>query len=121
MSVTVDLDSLGEALEDFTFAYLVTVGDDHRAHTVAVTPVLSGQDLRIGPVGNRTRRNATADPAVTLVWPPREPGGYTLIVDGDATVNDDGVSIRPTGAVLHRPATPGVPTASGCGDDCVPL
>ncbi|PRC51529.1 hypothetical protein C6A85_63615, partial [Mycobacterium sp. ITM-2017-0098] len=56
----------------------------------------------------------------TLVWPPREPGGYTLIVDGAASASGDGLSIQPTGAVLHRPATPGTPTASGCGDDCDP-
>ena len=36
MSVKVDLDQLA----DFAFAYLVTVGDDDRAHTMAVEPVL---------------------------------------------------------------------------------
>ena len=41
MSVKVDLDQLADALADFTFAYLVTVGDDYRAHTVAVEPVLA--------------------------------------------------------------------------------
>jgi len=75
--------------------------------------------LRIGGVGNSTRRNAGAHPAVTLVWPPRDPGGYSLIVDGRAAVAGDGVTVDPTGAVLHRPAVPGTPTASGCGDDCV--
>ncbi|MDF2825563.1 MAG: hypothetical protein K0R68_2971, partial [Mycobacterium sp.] len=39
MSVKVDLDGLAEVLADFAFAYLITVGDDHRAHTVAVDPV----------------------------------------------------------------------------------
>ncbi len=121
MSVKVDLDTLAEALGDFSFAYLITVGDDYRAHTVAVDPVLASGAFGIGSVGNSTRRNAAAHPAVTLVWPPREPGGYTLIVDGSADVTGDGVSIRPTGAVLHRPAVAGTPTASGCGDDCVPI
>jgi len=124
MSVKVDLDTLAEALGDFSFAYLVTVGDDYRAHTVAVDPVLTDGTLRLGSAGNSTRRNATAHPDVTLVWPPRTAGGYTLIVDGRATVDgadEGGLRIQPTGAVLHRPATPGAPTASGCGDDCVPL
>ena len=121
MSVKVDLDTLAQALADFSFAYLVTVGDDYRAHTVAVAPVLTYGALQLGSAGNSTRRNASAHPDVTLVWPPREPGGYTLIIDGRATVDGGGVRIRPTGAVLHRPATPGAPTASGCGDDCVPL
>jgi hypothetical protein len=121
MSVKVDLEQLATTLADFTFAYLVTVGDDFRAHTVAVTPVLDNGVVGVGSVGNSTRRNATRHPDVTLVWPPRETGGYTLIVDGAANVADDAVTIEPTGAVLHRPAASGAPTASGCGDDCVPL
>jgi hypothetical protein len=121
MSVKVDLDGLADALGDFSFAYLVTVGDDYRAHTVAVGPVLTDGTLHIGSVGNSTRRNAAAHPDVTLVWPPQQSGGYTLIIDGRAEPAADGLTIRPSGAVLHRPATPGTPTASGCGDDCVPL
>ncbi|MDZ4264489.1 MAG: pyridoxamine 5'-phosphate oxidase family protein [Mycobacterium sp.] len=121
MSVKVDLDQLAATMADFTFAYLVTVGDDYRAHTVAVHPVLADGVLGVGRVGNSTRRNAGSHADVTLVWPPREPGGYTLIVDGAATVAGDELTVAPGGAVLHRPATPGSPTASGCGDDCVPL
>ena len=34
MSVRVDLDQLAGTLDDFTFAYLITVGDDFHAHTV---------------------------------------------------------------------------------------
>jgi hypothetical protein len=121
MSVKVDLDQLAEALADFTFAYLITVGDDYRAHTVAVSPSFAGDTFDIGGVGRSTLRNATAHPDVTLVWPPREPGGYTLIVDGRGEHTDAGVTVAPLHAVLHRPATPGTPTASGCGDDCLPL
>lgn len=121
MSVKVDLDMLADTLGDFSYAYLVTVGDDYRAHTVAIQPVLTGDVVRIGSVGNSTRRNAAVHPDVTLVWPPRETGGYTLIIDGRADVAEEGLRITPTGAVLHRPAQPGIPTASGCGDDCVPL
>ena len=38
--------------------------------------------LDVGPVGKSTRKNVAQHDGVTLVWPPREPGGYTLIVDG---------------------------------------
>ncbi len=117
MSVKVDLDKLADALTDFTFAYLVTVSDDFRAHTVAVEPVFDDGIFDVGSVGNSTRRNVSAHPAVTLVWPPGDRGGYTLIIDGQA----DGAQIVPERAVLHRPAAPGTPTASGCGDDCVQL
>lgn len=121
MSVKVDLDKLADELANFAIAYLVTVGDDYHAHTVAVDPVFGEGVLDLGQVGRRTRRNAESHPDITLVWPPREPGGYTLIVDGAAQLTDAELRVVPTGAVLHRPAAPGVPTASGCGDDCVPL
>ena len=46
MSVPVDVGQLAEALSDFTFAYLITVGDDFHAHTVAVDPVLADEPAR---------------------------------------------------------------------------
>jgi hypothetical protein len=121
MSVKVDLDQLAGTLADYPFGYLITVSDDHRAHTVAVDPQLVAGVLDIGSVGTSTRRNALAHPDVTVVWPPREPGGYSLIVDGHGELADERLRVIPQRAVLHRPAVPGVPTASGCGDDCIPL
>jgi hypothetical protein len=122
MSVQVDLDRLADALADFTFAYLVTVGDDYRARTVAVTPVLVDGVLDVGPVGGGTRTNLAAHDGVTLVWPPREPGGYSLIVDGVGRLTDSTLTVAPANAVLHRPAAPNSPaSATGCRDDCVPL
>ena len=124
MSVKVDLDRLADALSDFTFAYLVTVDDGYHAHTVAVEPMLADGMIDVGPVGGGTRNNLAQHDGVTLVWPPREPSGYTLIVDGrgkpiDA---DTALQIVPTRAVLHRKAAPNSPsTATGCLHDCVPL
>lgn len=118
MSVKVDIDQLADALGDYTFAYLVTVGDDFHAHTVAVEPVLADGVLDVGPVGGTTSRNLSLHPAVTLVWPPSEPGGYTLIVDGRA---ESSAKIVPSRAVLHRKAAPDVATKPGCKDDCRPL
>jgi hypothetical protein len=122
MSVKVDLDQLANTLADFTFGYLITVGDDYRAHTVAVDPVLNRGVLEIEPVGKTARRNVTVNDAVTVIWPPREPGGYTLIVDGRAQLSDTSLTIAPQTAVLHRRAAQHSPAAkTGCGDDCVPL
>ncbi len=121
MSVKVDIAQLAGALADFTFAYLVTVDDGYHAHTVAVDPALNDGVLDVGPVGNSTRRNVAAHDGVTLVWPPNEPGGYTLIVDGSARLTDSALSIVPSRAVLHRKAAPGAATKPGCKDDCVPL
>ena len=54
MSVEVDLNQLAGALADFTYAYLITVGGDYRAHTVAVEPVLSDGIFEVGSIGNST-------------------------------------------------------------------
>ncbi len=124
MSVKVDLDQLTEALADYTFAYLVTVGDDYHAHTVAVEPQLGDGVIDVGPVGGSTRRNLTAHGNVTLVWPPSRRGGYTLIVDGHGQPADADAPLHivPSRAVLHRKATPdSPPRPAGCKDDCRPL
>jgi hypothetical protein len=124
MSVKVDLDQLAGALADFTFAYMITVGDDYHAHTVAVEPVLVDGVIDVGPIGKSTRKNVAHHDGVTLVWPPREPGGYTLIVDGHGEPAEAGTSLKvvPNRAVLHRKAAPDSPaTATGCLHDCVPL
>jgi hypothetical protein len=122
MSVKVDLDQLAGALDDFTFAYLITVGDDYRSHTVAVEPVLTDGVIDVGPVGSTTRKHLANHVDVTLVWPPREPGGYTLIVDGRGEHSDSLLHIVPSRAVLHRKAAPDSPAkATGCLHDCVPI
>lgn len=102
MSVKVDLDKLADTLANFSLGYLITVGDEFRAHTVAVVPEFANGVFTIGPLGNTTRRNAGAHDAVTVLWPPREPTGYSLIVDGTAEVSEDSLLLTPTRAVLHR-------------------
>lgn len=128
MSVKVDIDQLAGALADFTFAYLITVGDDFHAHTVAVDPVLTDGVFDVGPVGKSTRRNVGQHRDVTILWPPREPSGYSLIVDGHGSPpdGDAALTVVPTRAVLHRRATTASQTESptgstGCLHDCVPL
>ncbi len=128
MSVQVDLEALGEQLEVFGFAYLLTVGDPPRPHAVAVRPVLVDGVLTVEGLGRRTSANLEARPDVSLVWPPVEEGGYSLIVDGRASVTTDGARVVPAHAVLHRPADHAAATASragttvtGCGNDCVPV
>jgi hypothetical protein len=122
MSVKVDLDQLAGALVDFTFAYLITVDHGYHAHTVAVEPVLTDGILDVGTVGGGTRKNLALHNNVTLVWPPRDPGGYSLIVDGTGHATDTSLRIVPSRAVLHRKAAPDSPaTATGGLHDCVPL
>lgn len=124
MSIPVSLDELRAAIvERGGAAYLLTVSDDGRAHAVHV-PVRWEDGVLAIEVGRRSAANAAARPAVSLLWPVRHAGDYSLIVDGTAVVTDDGaprrVRVRPTAAVLHRAGQPADP-ASTCGADCVPL
>jgi hypothetical protein len=122
MTIRVDLTELTATLADFEYAYLLTVNDEGRAHAVAVTPDLTDGAFRVHDLGRKSVANAAARPLLSLVYPPRDPGGYSLIVDGDATVDGDTVSITPTTAVLHRPAPAGFqPDAGACGSDCQPI
>ncbi|MBO0865596.1 MAG: pyridoxamine 5'-phosphate oxidase family protein [Mycobacterium sp.] len=119
----VDLKRLAGAVGDFPFAYLITVGDDYRAHTVTVEPVLRDGILDVGLIGGRTTKNLADRRDATLLWPPREPGGYSLIVDGRAEVTDAGdetirLGVVPTRALLHRNADSPA-AAKGCLHDCI--
>ena len=121
MTMKVELGELAERLGEYSFAYLVTVGDNGRAHLLAVLPELGGDALTIGGVGKHSLANIATHPTATLVWPPASPEGFSLIVDGAATtgVDDGAIVVTPTKAILHRPAvdTDGKRT----GSDCAPV
>ena len=125
MSILVPLEGLRAAIAARgESAYLLTVGDDGRPHAVHV-PVRWHEDALGADVGKRTAANASARPAaVSLLYPVRTPDDYTLLVDGTASVAQVGdeqrVLVKPSKAVLHRPAAAPDP-ASACGADCVPL
>jgi hypothetical protein len=123
----VDFKRLAAALGDYHFAYLLTVDDEYRVHSVTVTPDLAEGAIDIGPIGSRTRQNVESHRAVTLLWPPSTQGGYSLIVDGVAEVadsDDDAARLRvvPTRALLHRNADPETSGLAQRGlHDCVVL
>jgi hypothetical protein len=119
----VDLQRLAAALDDFPFAYLITVDEDYRVHTVTVEPTMREAIIDVGLIGGRTRKNLAQRADVTLLWPPLEPGGYSLIVDGRAQTSDAGeetarLGVVPTRALLHRDAD-SPSAAKGCLHDCV--
>ena len=124
MSIPVPLDRLRAALKERGgSAYVLTISDDGRPHVVHSAIRWEGDTLA-ADVGTRSAANATARPSVSLLYPVRSDGDYSLIVDGGAAVMalDDGhrLLITPTKAVLHRPA-PAPDPSSPCGADCVPL
>lgn len=119
MSIPVDLDALrGELASRERPAYLITAGDGP-PHLVSV--FLRWADGAFeAPCGRTTARNLSRNPAVSVVVPPDENGGYSLIFDATGEVSGETVRLVPSHAVLHRPAT--APAGSeGCPHDCAPV
>ena len=96
------IEDLESKLSEYPWCYLVTSGEE-RSHLVAVRPTVVQGGLRVA-TGHSSRANVVRNPKVVLTFPPSDAGGYTLLVDGDAHVDGDGVVVVPTWAVLHRPA-----------------
>jgi hypothetical protein len=103
--------------------YLVTVTAGAAPHcgTATVTWGTSDGELTVAPVP-RTWAEAAGLRQVSLLWPPAEPGGYTLIVDGTGTRgqadNGPALTVTVTRAVLHRRGPAPAGSSSPCGSDC---
>ncbi len=97
--------------------FILTVSDAGRPHAVAATVAWDGEEL-VGGCGRSTAANATARAEISFLWPPVEEEGYSLIVDGVATVDDQQIRLRPSKAVLHRSA-PSPDPLKACSSDCV--
>lgn len=102
MSVVVDVADLARVLGDFDTGYLLTVSTTSEVKAVSVAPALVDGALVVSGPGRGSVANAGANPAVTLLFPPRVAGDLTLLVDGTASLDGDDVHVRPTGAVLHK-------------------
>lgn len=126
MSIPVEPADIGKQMEQFgTAAYVLTVRDDATPHIAHLDMRLDGDVLRCG-ASRSAAANVAQRPTISLLWPPFEPGGYSMIVDAEArTVDgDDGLELelRPMSGVLHRPATPATPAAiPNCSSDCASL
>ena len=126
MSIPVEPADIGKQMEQFgTAAYVLTVRDDATPHIAHLDMRLDGDVLRCG-ASRSAAANVAQRPTISLLWPPYEPGGYSMIVDAEARTVDgaDGLELelRPTSGVLHRPAMPATPAANpDCGSDCAPL
>lgn len=121
MSIVVDLAELGQALAQHPTAYLLLSADE-RPHVGEVEVTLRDGVVVVSTPGRTAQRVAPERPAVTLLLPPGEAEGYSLIVDGEAALVDGELHVTPTHAVLHRrPRADSPPSATGCGNDCQPL
>ncbi len=120
MSVAVSLERLGEQLQHFgDWPYVITVSADGQPHAVSVEVAWDGA-VFAGSPGRTTAANAVDRPAaVTLLWTPYEPGGYSLIVDATGSAGPDGIVLTPVTAVLHRTGPPRADSPPSCTSDCV--
>lgn len=115
MSVTVELERLRQEVTRFgSSPYLLTVSDDGRPHATVVRVTWAGNALGAG-VGRRSAANVAERPDVSLLWPPVDEEGFSLIVDGRASVDGERVTVQPERAILHRQRV------DGAGSDCVRL
>jgi hypothetical protein len=110
MSIPVDPDQLAQSVAEYgPTAYLLTCDDDGRPRVSQVTGAISKNRVVVA-AGGSASRNAKARPAVTMLWPPVDDGGFSLIADGVAEVEDPGpgatVEVVVTSAVLHRGGQP---------------
>ena len=102
-------------------AYLLTVAKDG-PHTSSVTIELRGGSIGCA-VGESAGRNMTRAPNVSLFWPPTEPGGYALIVNGSAAIERQATGVTRaeitlTKSVLHRPGARPEDSEGPCANDC---
>jgi hypothetical protein len=101
-------------------AYLLTVGNDG-PHTSHVSVSLRG-DVIACTIGASAAKNISSEPHVSLFWPPREPGGYTMILNGLAAGSSGaGVTtaeITLTKTVLHRAGPQPADSDGPCASDC---
>lgn len=128
MPATPPLDDIRAKIAEFPGdPYLLTVTAEQRPHcgTVAVSWEAGGTRMVVPAPSSWSGSDAAGLRQVSLLWPPAAPGGYSLIIDGDAdAVRQDGetfLALTPRKAVLHRRGTPAAGTTSSCGSDCMPL
>lgn len=123
MSIPVDVTDLTRALGDFGAGYLLSTSPEGRVKAVTIEPEVADGVLHVVGPGRGSCANVADRPAVTALFPPLEPRGYTLLVDGTAEVVGEDVRLTPISAVLHRPAShsDGPEAPGGCGADCAPV
>ena len=114
--------TLAEAISHYgREAYLLTVAKSG-PHTSNVTVELRGGCIGCN-VGASAAKNIAREPNVSLFWPPTEPGGYALIVNGTATsehqlTGTTMAEIILTKSVLHRPGPKPDDSDGPCASDC---
>lgn len=114
------LDELSSVIAEHALGpYLLTVTEDNRPHVGDVTYRWNDGEVLVPAPSSWARSEQLGHLDVSLLWPPNEPGGYSLIVDGRGHAVTSGLAISVSRAVHYRPATS--PDGEPCGADCVPI
>lgn len=105
-------------------AYLLTVGASG-PHTSHVSIALRSGTIDCA-IGGSAARNIKAQPNASRFWPPTEPGGYAMIVNGTAATRQkpNGTTLAEitlTKSVLHRPGPKPADSDGPCSSDCRPI
>src|SRR6478609_8616109 len=98
MSIPVEVADLEHALADFGAGYLLTVGGRGTVKVVTVEPAVQDGVLVVTGPGKGTIVNLAGNAAVTLVFPPLQPRGFTLLVDGTGEAAGEDVRVTPSAA-----------------------
>lgn len=113
MSIRVELADLPQEIAARGPGFLLSSVMDSRPHAAHLHFEVAAADGQVelrADAGRTARGNCGQRPSVTVLWPAAEPGGHSLIVDGEARLDgDEHVVVNAISAVLHRPA----PTADG--------
>lgn len=107
MTILVPMEKLAAVVATFGSAQLLTQPGSGWVKVHTVDPVVvegpNGVAVRVDAEWGSSRRNAEANPQVTLVWASPFRHGWTLLLDGWASVEGEAVIIVPDHAMLHQP------------------
>ena len=117
-------ETLHDVMNDYgADAYLLTVGTNG-PHTSLVT--LNWQEGRLAcTLGKSAARNVASQPNVSLLWPPLETGGDSIVVNALITIAENDphpvASLPLTKAVFHRAGARPEGSTGPCPNDCKPI
>lgn len=105
MTIPVRIEQLAATMSRFGSAQLLTLAADGAVRVHTVDPRFAHEQLHLTSEHRSALDNIARDPRVTLVWASPKHHGWTLIVDGTATVNGDAIVVEIDHGILHRPGS----------------
>ena len=104
MSLAGEVTRLAEPVGGLGPGYLLTLSPQARVEVLRVDVRGEGALLVASGPSPGSGANLAANPAVTLVFAPAQPHGFSLIVDGVGRAVGDDFEVTPESAILHRPS-----------------